>query len=138
MPTNISAPARRALCLLLAVAAAFMLVGCGKPQSDEAAPPASSMASSRATFSANPNPVAATDPGRLGETNLNWSTTATQFAEIHVGKPDGPLFCKGASTGSCTTGHWVTNGMTFYLQDSTAATPTDAAATLATVAVTVK
>jgi hypothetical protein len=118
----------------------FMLAACGKPQpgGDMSAAPAIAVSALRASFSASPNPTHPIVDGRLGQTKLEWTTSAVKFAEIHVGKPDGPLFCKGTEKGSCETGQWVTNGMTFFLQDSTAAKPTDPAATLATVTVVVK
>ena len=121
------------------VTVALILAGCGKSQSNETGAPGASVASPRATFTADPNPViVTTDTAKLGETSLKWSSTITQSVEIHVGKPDGVLFCKGGGAGSCTTGQWVTDGMTFYLQDSAVAKPTDAAATLAAVTVRVQ
>jgi len=126
------------------IAAALTLIGCGKSGSEETStatgqtPPASAVvANPRATFTADPNPVAVTDGTKLGITKLTWNTTATKFAEIHVGKPDGPLLCRGYGTGSCDTAKWVTDGMTFYLQDSSGQA-TDASATLAAVTVQVK
>jgi|SRR5271157_1266084 len=128
----------------LAITLALTLIGCGKSGSEETASgagaaPATSpaVANPRATFTASPNPTIATAE-KLGKTSLNWSTTATQRAEVRVGKPDGTLMCAGLAAGSCTTGQWVTDGMTFYLQDSTAAKPTDPAATLAAVTVRVQ
>jgi hypothetical protein len=41
-------------------------------------------------------------------------------------------------SGSCETGKWVTDGMTFYLQDSAVANPTDAGATIASVTILVQ
>jgi hypothetical protein len=113
-----------------------MLIGCGKSGSEEKAtdaqPVSAAVANPRATFTADPNPVTA-DSNKLGVTKLTWSTTAAKSAEIHVGKPDGALLCVGYAIGTCTTGQWVVDGMTFYLQDSGAAKPTDASSTLAVV-----
>jgi hypothetical protein len=138
MKSHISLRGKFILTLLLAISLAIMLSGCGKSQPDEtSAPPASApVVNSRATFTASPNP--AKGAAGLAETSLNWNTTATPGAEIHVGKPDGVLLCKGHATGSCATGKWVSDGMTFYLQDSAAAKPTDPAATLAAVVVKVQ
>jgi hypothetical protein len=112
---------------LAAVSSALALIGCGKSPSEH----------SRASFTADPNPVTVTDGTKMGVTKLTWNTTAAKFVEIRVGKPDGPLLCEGNSTGSCVTAKWVTDGMTFYLQDS-AGKVTDPTATLATVSVQVK
>jgi hypothetical protein len=112
---------RTLLTAVLLVAA--WLSGCGK--------------SARATFAADPNPVTVTNGSKLGKTKLTWNTAATNTVEIHVGKPDGPILCKGSSTGSCETLKWVTDGMTFYLQDSSRR-PTDPSATLSTLSVHVK
>jgi len=38
---------------------------------------------------------------------------------VHVGSPTGPLFSRSGSTGTGTTGLWVTNGLAFYLQNVT-------------------
>lgn len=123
------------LTAFLTVTAALTLLGCGKTGSEEKVsdtPPVSAaVAHPRATFTADP--ITGIDNNKLGITKLTWSTTATKGAEVHVGKPDGQLLCAGHDTGNCTTGQWVSDGMIFYLQDSGAARPTDASATLAVV-----
>lgn len=129
--------------LLAAITIALTLIGCGKSGSDETStgapkPPTTGIvANPRASFTAEPNPVTVTDGTKLGITKLTWNTIATKFVEIHVGKPDGPLLCQGYATGSCETAKWVTDGMTFYLQDSSGKV-TDPSATLAAVTVQVK
>ncbi len=128
--------------LVPTVTVALTLIACGKSGSDETSngtgqPAAALVPNPRATFTAAPNPVIVTDGTKLGVTKLTWNTTATKFVEIHVGKPDGPLLCQGYSTGSCDTGKWVTDGMIFYLQDSSGKV-TDPSATLAAVAAQVK
>lgn len=137
MSLRISVSMRLALAALLPVTVSLMLIGCGKTGSDEkatdTAPVSAAVANPRATFTADPNPVPAADSSKLGVTKLSWSTTATKSAEIHVGKPDGPLLCVGFATGTCMTGLWVRDGMTFFLQDSGAPKPTDPSATLAVV-----
>jgi hypothetical protein len=110
-----------------AVMIVLALAGCGKSGSDQA----------KATFTANPNPIIVTDGTKTGVTKLTWNTLATKEVEIRVGKPDGPVLCKGSGAGSCDTLKWVTDGMTFYLQDSTVKA-TEPSATLATVTVQVK
>lgn len=89
-------------------------------------------------FIASPNPASLIPGTNRGQTTLSWKTTGTAFVEIHVDKPDGPLFCKGKASGDCVTGNWVAEGQTFYLQNSSAAHPTDASATLATVTVNLR
>jgi hypothetical protein len=137
MSSRIFSSRHPGLAILVPVTVSLMLMGCGKTDSEEktADTPSvpASVANLRATFTADPNPVTTADSHKLGVTKLTWSTTATKAAEIHVGKPDGALLCVGYATGACTTGQWVTDGMTFYLQDSGAPKPTDASATLATV-----
>lgn len=82
------------------------------------------------TLSASPNPVPA-GPSGLGTTTLSWTSTSNSV-EIHVNSPSGPLFAAGGNSGTATTGPWVTNGMTFYLQDASQGSSTSAANTLAT------
>ena len=85
------------------------------------------------TASPNPIPVAA---GQLGTTTLQWYAPVATTVEIHVGAPTGPLFGRGGSHGSGTTGPWVTNGMTFYLQNVTDGLSLTSSNTLATATVT--
>lgn len=106
--------------------AGFVLNACGK----HAAP-----VDPDTQFTATPNPIPITDGDFHGVTTLRWTTKKTQYAEIHVNAPDGTLFCALRDTGSCTTGKWVTDGMTFYLQNTSAPKPTDRSATLAVVTV---
>jgi uncharacterized protein (TIGR03437 family) len=81
--------------------------------------PVAAPGNSLVTFTASPNPIVA--PGVdvvQGQTTLNWNVTSgTSEVEIHIGSPNGSLFVQGGSSGSATTGNWVTNGMVFYLQD---------------------
>ncbi|HWF46699.1 MAG TPA: hypothetical protein VG168_06820 [Bryobacteraceae bacterium] len=74
---------------------------------------------------------------RLGVTTLSWHAPVAKV-EIHVSSPDGPLFAAGGSDGHAETGRWVTNNMTFYLQDATASKPAALSATLATLPVAVR
>jgi hypothetical protein len=88
----------------------------------------------QSTITASPNPIPVV-AGALGTTTLQWYAPLANLAEIHVGSPTGPLFARGGSQGSATTGAWVTNGMTFYLQNVTDGLPLTSANTLATVTV---
>ncbi len=86
------------------------------------------------TLSASPNPIAVTGDARLGSTTLSWMAPGMESVEVRVGSPSGPLFGNG-SRGSFETGDWVTDGMTFYLQDTSGGKPLTAENTLATVVV---
>src|SRR5271165_2429370 len=74
------------------------------------------------TFAGSPNPFTA-DANGVGQIALTWSAPGVSTTEVHVLSPTGQLFARGADYGSATTGDWVTNGMTFYLQDVSASTP---------------
>ena len=87
-------------------------------------------------LTANPNPVMSDGHG-MGQTSITWSTNATHV-ELRIGSPDGQLFARGGSTGTERTDNWVSNGMTFYLQNKDAQDPTSPSATLAAVSVTVR
>jgi hypothetical protein len=62
-------------------------------------------------FSANPNPIESPVPSIT-----TISVSANCFYDVRVGGPAGTLFLTGAGAVSASTGSWVTNGMTFYLQ----------------------
>ena len=77
------------------------------------------------TFTASPNPIIVTDGSGLGVTTISWSTfnyniplslwvNGTQlFCSVGPSSYGGVYF----NNGSCTTGKWVTNGMSFVLKD---------------------
>jgi hypothetical protein len=89
-------------------------------------------------LTATPNPVLL-NSGNLGITTLNWSAPGSvQAVELHVNAPNGPLLTGGAATGFTQTGQWVSDGMTFYLQDVTGGKPLTVANTLDTLTVRVK
>jgi len=85
------------------------------------------------SISAWPNPFPP-DMNGLGQTTLVWMSAGTTQVEIHVNAPNGPGFA-GTPQGSYAleTGHWVNNGMTFYLQNVSNGLPLTSANTLATV-----
>jgi hypothetical protein len=88
---------------------------------------------STASITADPNPFP-TDSNGLGQTTLAWTSFVAQRVEIHINAPNGPAFAGGdPGTFSMPTGHWVTDGMTFYLQDVSNGLPLTAANTLAAV-----
>lgn len=88
----------------------------------------------QASITANPNPISVAT-GQLGTTTLSWYAPLANVVEVHVGSPTGPLFARYSNQGSATTGAWVTNGMTFYLQNVTDGLPLTPGNTLATVSV---
>lgn len=95
--------------------------------------------SSRRTGSiaADPNPITASNDSILGATTIRWESTGTEAVEVRVGAPDGPLFSRTGSGGDATTGEWVRDGTTFYLQDVSGGVPLTSAHTLARVEVRV-
>ncbi|MGC2660269.1 MAG: hypothetical protein WA324_20125, partial [Bryobacteraceae bacterium] len=84
------------------------------------------------TLTATPNPITVS-PGQLGVTTIAWDAPFATAVEIHLGSPGGTLVTGGGSTGSGTTGPWVTEGMTFYLQNASNGNATDPSNTIATV-----
>jgi hypothetical protein len=89
-------------------------------------------------LSATPNPAPPASNAGLVQVTLAWSAPGAQQVEIHVGAPDGILMTGGGSSGSATTGLWVPNGLTFYLQDVSGGKPLTGANTLANVTVVVR
>jgi hypothetical protein len=87
-----------------------------------------------ASLTASPNPIPVKG-GADGATTISWNAPNATYVEIHIGSPNGPLFAWGENQGSAQTGPWVSDGMTFYLQDVTGAKPLTAANTLATLIV---
>jgi hypothetical protein len=85
------------------------------------------------SITANPNPFVIDQTG-LGQTTLNWTSTGVTAVEIHINAPNGPKFAGGdPGTFSLATGHWVTDGMTFYLQNVSNGLPLTSANTLAAI-----
>ena len=64
------------------------------------------------------NPVQSCDGTGLASTDINWSFPGVAVVDVRLGSPAGTLFTRGASSGSATTGKWVTDGMAFYAVDS--------------------
>jgi hypothetical protein len=91
-----------------------------------------------ASLTATPNPIEVSTGVTVGTTNIAWDAPLAQTVEIHVGSPCGTLFAAGGSKGSAETGAWVSNGLMFYLQDTTGGKPLTSANTLATVNVIVQ
>jgi hypothetical protein len=69
-----------------------------------------------ATFTLSPSPTTGT--GGYATMTVTWGVPSpTQYVEIRIGSPTGPLFTANLSSGVMQTGNWVTDGMIFYLQD---------------------
>jgi hypothetical protein len=89
-------------------------------------------------ISASPNPAVHTSNGDA-MTTISWNAPSSVTAVmITIGSPTGPVFADGGATGSAATGPWVSNGLTFYLQNVTGGLPLTAANTLGTVSITVQ
>jgi len=87
------------------------------------------------SFTANPNPIPVTGNAIVGQTTLNWNAPDAQVIEIHIGSPNGTLYTEQGNRGSIQTGVWVSDGLTFYLQDVTGGNPLTSNYTLATLVV---
>jgi parallel beta-helix repeat protein len=86
------------------------------------------------SLTANPNPIPVSG-NVLGSTTISWNAPDAQVIEVHIGSPTGPLFTMAGNHGSVQTGPWVSDGMTFFLQDVTGAQPLTSDHTLATLVV---
>ena len=90
---------------------------------------------SHAVIVANPNPILVFDRSEVGVTTLRKEAVGVDQLEVRINSPSGVLLAKSGPTGSCQTGSWVRDGMTFYLQDASVDRPPDPHWTLATVRV---
>ena len=87
---------------------------------------------------ARPNPIRVSGAAAVGATTLAWTASDDGDVEVRVGSADGALVSRSGPSGRATTGEWVKDGTTFFLQDASAAAADPAALTLATVAVAVR
>jgi parallel beta-helix repeat protein len=87
------------------------------------------------SLTASPNPIPIAVGAILGQTTINWNAPDAQVVEVHLGGPNGPLFAGGGNRGSAQTGTWVSDGLTFYLQDVTGGSPLTSDYTLAVLVV---
>ena len=94
--------------------------------------PCSSVAPS---LTASPNPIPITGSTIVGQTTLSWNAPDATVIEIHIGSPDGTALTEQGNRGSIQTGAWVSDGLTFYLQDVTGGNPLTSNYTLATLTV---
>ncbi len=87
------------------------------------------------SMTANPNPITVTGNAIVGSTTISWNAPDAQVIEIHIGTPDGTVLTQQGNRGSIQTGTWVSDGLTFYLQDVTGGKPLTSDYTLATLVV---
>jgi parallel beta-helix repeat protein len=87
------------------------------------------------SLTASPNPIPVTGNAVVGQTTVSWNAPGAQVIEIHIGSPNGPVFTDMGNRGSLQTGPWVSDGLTFYLQDVTGGNPLTSDYTLATLVV---
>jgi len=83
------------------------------------------------SLTASPNPIPVLGNAFHGSTTLSWNAPDAQVIEIRIGSSDGPIFAYMGNRGSIQTGAWVSDGMTFYLQDVTGGKPLTSDYTLA-------
>ena len=98
--------------------------------------PLAGQAVENVTFTASPNPVSITDGSGLAQTTFTFNDAAAIELQIRVGSPTGPLLSDTANSGQVVTGKWVTNGMTFYLQDVSNGKALTSGTTAATLTIT--
>ena len=89
-------------------------------------------------LSATPDPAPPANSAGLVQVTLAWGAPGASQVEIHLAAPDGTLMTGGGSSGSATTGVWVSDGLTFFLQDVSSGKPLTGANTLAKVTVIVR
>ena len=136
-------PSTNRLMLCLSLSLLLLATACSKKVDEERtssvgdSAPAAKILRDGVSFAANPDPIPGEGNPKLGITTITWKAPV-RSVEIHLKSPDGQLWGQGGGSGSGTTGKWVTDGMTFYLQDGTAPNPKDASATMAVLSVPVK
>ena len=89
----------------------------------------------KGTITANPNPIPVCDGSGVGITTVSYTFAKGAMAELRLGSPDGTLFAAPATNGKATTGKWVGEGMTFFLQDVSGGRPLTVENTMASVRV---
>jgi parallel beta-helix repeat protein len=87
------------------------------------------------SLTASPNPIPVNGNAIVGQTTISWNAPGATVIEIHIGSPNGPVFTDQGNRGSLQTGVWVSDGLTFYLQDVSGGNPLTSDYTLATLVV---
>lgn len=133
---GVTALKQRSILSFCCLSILLTLAGCSSPKRSGAPAPPAVILRPGVTFSADPNPIDL-DQSSVGKTTLSWQTPA-KTVQIRLGASDGKLFTIAGGIGRSETGPWVSNGMTFFLQDATAPDPTASSATMAKLTVYVK
>jgi len=90
------------------------------------------------SISANQNPILVPAGATAGQTTIRWTSTAKTVV-VCVGSPSGQIFAAShQGNHSAATGKWVTDRMTFFLQNVSENQPLATAHTLASVTVALK
>jgi 4-amino-4-deoxy-L-arabinose transferase-like glycosyltransferase len=100
------------------------------PPTPNAAPLSSG--GTEATIALDSNPVKVCDGSALGTATVSFAFPESMLVEVRINSPDGALFARPGVSGKSTTGKWVNDGMTFFLQDVTGEKALTAENTLAT------
>ena len=70
------------------------------------------------TFTATPNPIMTTNGATVGKTTLSWNAPGYNRLAVFVNSATGTQMTGTAgSTGTATTGNWVSDGTQFFLVD---------------------
>jgi hypothetical protein len=73
-----------------------------------------------AAITADPNPIKVCDGSGLGVTHIRFKIEPPVGAvDVRIDSPAGPQFASKGESARVPTGKWVTDGMVFYLQDTT-------------------
>lgn len=139
----------RCFLVILGIAAYIGIAACS-PVEQPPSPPAQldpvpeqpqlppKQAGTKAAMSAEPNPIRVCDGSGLGTTAISFSVDpSVTDVQVRVGSPVGALFVAPGGSGFGITGKWVSDGMTFYLQDTSNGKALTEGNTLATVTVKV-
>jgi hypothetical protein len=106
----------------------------GPPASSQLGPLPPLPPGKHAAIIADPNPIKVCDGSGLGVTNIRFKIEPpVGGVEVRIGSPGGPQFASKGESAQVPTGKWVTDGMVFYLQDTTGGKSLTPENTLATV-----
>lgn len=70
------------------------------------------------SFFLDPDPILVSPGQSVGTTTVHWNTGGLSSAQIRVGSPTGGILGEVSATGTAQTGLWVSNGLLFYLEDT--------------------
>lgn len=144
----------RCFLVILGVAAYIGIAGCSRAEQPPPPPSPSAPAQldpvpeqpqlppiptgKKAAMSAQPNPIRVCDGSGVGTSAISFSVDpSVTDVQVRVGSPVGALFLAPGGSGFGITGKWVSDGITFYLQDTSDGKPLTEDNTLASVTVKV-